>query len=484
MKLRNLFLGTLFLTIGLASCSKDNEPSKQTQGDTYVGVSLKFASGSSTRSLPEDYNSKGEWKGRDEIKDVTVFLVNTAKGTIDFNSFGVGSFQSITSDGVLNPTLALKATSGDNVDVYVVVNGNKDILATLKATPVGEFATVFAAEQAKVVADVAKYDNGKDVVMMTNAKSVSINVQPNITSEDAKNGTNNRADVNVERVAARAFVTIDKEVTAKTIKARINGVEKEVGSVTDVKYAVGQVNKAFYLMKKSDFKTPLYDLAINKNWADNKLKFDYSGLDSFTNVTEIDDDKSSNLTQLSEELTKETTSKFVLPLTHDQYQKGNTTYVEIQATFKPNANIWGDTKVISAPEAGKTIWLGANGKFYSSEENAKNPEAGGVKDQKVGEFRNGIMKYVVWLNPDDITTPVQSPVVRNQVYHIHISGFNEIGLNNNPINPNPQPEPGPDPNPINPDDPLSTPKTYLSVSVKVLNWGIHSYKIKLGNDNY
>jgi hypothetical protein len=37
-------------------------------------------------------------------------------------------------------------------------------------------------------------------------------------------------------------------------------------------------------------------------------------------------------------------------------------------------------------------------------------------------------------------------------------------------------------NPIKPEDPLQTEDTYLSVEIKVLPWGIHSYEIELGND--
>ena len=90
------------------------------------------------------------------------------------------------------------------------------------------------------------------------------------------------------------------------------------------------------------------------------------------------------------------------------------------------------------------------------------------------------MKYVLWLNPGaDKLKPTESPTVRNQIYHIHISSFKEIGLPENPIDPNDPDDPD---NPIDPEDPLVTEKTYLSVSIKVLNWNLHSYTVDLGNN--
>ncbi|MBR8774901.1 Minor fimbrium subunit Mfa1 [Porphyromonas levii] len=87
-------------------------------------------------------------------------------------------------------------------------------------------------------------------------------------------------------------------------------------------------------------------------------------------------------------------------------------------------------------------------------------------------------------------------MVRNNIYHVHISGFKSIGVNWNPLVPNPKPEdpnnpnnpdpnpnkPGHDPkdNPIKPEDPLSNDETYMSVEVTVLPWLVHSYSIQLG----
>ena len=76
------------------------------------------------------------------------------------------------------------------------------------------------------------------------------------------------------------------------------------------------------------------------------------------------------------------------------------------------------------------------------------------------------------VNPDvpyeDLTKTIsESPTVRNQVYHAHITGFGEMGVA--------------DKDEIKPDEPLETKKTHLSVQLQVLPWTIHSYKVDLIN---
>jgi len=102
------------------------------------------------------------------------------------------------------------------------------------------------------------------------------------------------------------------------------------------------------------------------------------------------------------------------------------------------------------------------------------------------------------VNPDNVPDWYNSPVLRNNIYHIHITGFKTIGTNWNPLfpedpdnpgspeeggNPDPKPNvPGVDEpeNPVDPEDPLTTPETWMSVDVTVLPWLIHSYDVDLG----
>ncbi len=140
--------------------------------------------------------------------------------------------------------------------------------------------------------------------------------------------------------------------------------------------------------------------------------------------------------------------------------------------------------------------------------NAVTQSKGGVTEQTVARYVKGKVLYYAWVNPDNIPTWYNSPVVRNNVYHIHITGFKNLGTNWNPLFPedpnNPKGEPvdpsnpngpkkplNPDPkpsvpgvdepeNPVDPTDPLTTPETWMSVDVTVLPWQLHSYSIDLG----
>lgn len=495
MNLRKMLLWGALLSMSLVSCKKDEPQTENSKTDTYVGVSIRFAQGVTVRDLPNDYNEKGEWEGRDKIETITIYLVNQAKGTVDHTSFTKDNFEAI-SNGVLKPTLAIQGHAGDAVRVYAVINGKQEILDKLNTTDASEFDTAFKGEAEAIASQLAKYNTGDktETIMMTNAADETINVVAGASQDDAKNGVKNRANVNVERVVSRAMLTIEtKSGDNRKIMRDIKGVKTAIAEVDAVTYSIGQSNKKFFIMKKANNQVPdpvfSFAPATGNDWTtNNKNYFDYSELGAKTQAVEYAYDTE----QLTDKLKEEATSKFVLPVTHEdsKYKKGNVTYIEVQATFTPTKEAWGDTeKDHDAWKAAgdKTVYYGAsNGKFYASKEAARTPEKGGVKDQKVSKYKDGVMYYVVWLNPDQITKATKSPTVRNQIYHAHINSFKELGLPNNPLNPDDPNKPDPDTpdNPIKPEDPISTEKTYLSVKVEVLKWKMHSYKIDLGVSDY
>ena len=87
MKLNKLFLiGAIAL--GLVACDSSEIIPEETvgnEGNSYASITVKFPKGATVRTLPGDYNQNGSWTGRDAIETVTVFLVNTAKGVVDYN---------------------------------------------------------------------------------------------------------------------------------------------------------------------------------------------------------------------------------------------------------------------------------------------------------------------------------------------------------------------------------------------------------------
>jgi hypothetical protein len=207
--------------------------------------------------------------------------------------------------------------------------------------------------------------------------------------------------------------------------------------------------------------------------------------------------------------------KFILPNTHvyapapaagseytGGYRKGNTAYVLIRAKFTPEDAAYADQ---DTPNPDGTFYVGSDGKFYTSAQNAY--DAGNTEMSKYVE---GKVLYYAWLNPDQIPYWYNSPALRNNIYHIHITGFKTLGTNWNPLYPedpdaegvydpenpnNPDPRPVPDEvttpeggtitpgtpdSPIKPEDPLTLPETWMSVDVTVLPWLVHSYSVDLG----
>ena len=497
LRMRTALLASAALLLGLASCKSDRQDAALQNGncDTYVGVSVRFPA-PETRDLPGDYNEKGEWQGRDKIEKIKVYVATTTNGTTTISSdqFTEANFGGI-NNGILAPNLAVEAKSGDKVKVYVVINDVNDKVTSILDQKAAD-ATTFDAEFQKAVAtvaaiaDVAKYDTDKDIVLMTNETApVDVTIKPNISKEDAIGGKANRVEVRVSRVASRAIVTVDDQVE-KTIEikrsftdAQGTTTESTTATVTvkDIAYQVtGSALQFNVLEDRTDWKVaaPVYDFVpTSSTWADlvteGATKMLYSDAEGYKAAIVKADNELANVKAA---LGEEKFSKFVLPVTHadGKYMKGNTTMFEIKATFTVD-------KIDGAAPAGadaQTVYLGlSDGKFYSTKEKAEAMDITVTgtdyqKKQSAKEYKNGEMYYYIWLNPDvpyeDLTKTIsKSPTVRNQVYHAHITGFGEMGVA--------------DKDEIKPDDPLETKKTHLSVQLRVLPWTIHSYTVNLIN---
>jgi len=497
LRMRTALLAAAALLLGLASCKSDRQDAALQNGqcDTYVGVSVRFPA-PETRALPDDHNKlAGEWQGRDVIKTIKVYVATTSNGTTTISSdqFTEANFGGI-NNGILAPNLAVEAKSGDKVKVYVVINDVNNKVTSILDQKAND-ATTFDAEFQKAVAtvaaiaDVAKYEAEKDIVLMTNETAPEeMEIKPNVSKEDAIGGKANRVEVRVSRVASRAIVTVDDQVK-KTIEIKrsftdAKGVttESKTATVTvkDIAYQVtGSALQFNVLEDRKDWKVaaPVYGFTpASKDWTalatEAKDKMLFSDAEGYKAAIVKADN---TLDNVKAALGEETFSKFVLPVTHAEgkYMKGNTTMFEIKATFTVD-----QIDGAAADETVKTVFLGlSDGKFYSTKEKAEAMDVTVTgtdyqKKQSAKEYKNGEMYYYIWLNPDvpyeDLTKTIsESPTVRNQVYHAHITGFGEMGVA--------------DKDEIKPDEPLETKKTHLSVQLQVLPWTIHSYKVDLVN---
>lgn len=561
-----LFLAIVALGVSFTACNNDNlpdGPDVDPKANTHVSITLKMSQGlrAAAENLPEDYNYIGEWGGQDQINTIDVYLVSGS--SVSHRSYVVGTDQEYvaTQNGlevVIKPnkvSAAIKTTVGLK-EVYAVVNISSEASNVLNSIT---NATAFKAAYENILtlenegsasvhntsaSKLAKINSSdKDVIMMTVLNPGSINVEAGVKDTETIEGTSpkNRASVVVERAAARVMMT-------RADKTEFEVFDPEyqlIGEIKNVKWVAAQGNKQIYIQRKVDWVTPGHAFVSAKNadgslTAANLTQYDYSGLfEGYvaapkyggTQVATYADYANTKTDANAEQIVLNSLQgKFILPVTHEYanapvgdaeytggYKKGNTSYVMVRTTFTPEViySVKGDTgddrfeNVAGSYTEDSDFIVGSDGKFYSSEQAAYNA----TKNLKMTKYVGGKVLYYAWLNPDIVEAPYNSPSLRNNIYHIHITGFKNLGTNWNTLfpedpndpnypkdpvdggNPDPKPEyekvidpEEPDtpkepeePNPpIDPEDPLTTKETYMSVDVKVLPWKVHSYQVDLG----
>lgn len=548
-------MGVVALGLGLTACNEDvNGPVDESKANTHVSVTLKLSSNglrAAGDGLPENYNPIGEWGGKDKISNITVYLVDgsSVNSTVfTVAASGANYDQVENSDGSIflkpNASAAIKTTAGQKT-VYVVVNETTPVRTWLNKTPVHEFEQAYknlplvlanSGTNTTVSTSASKLAviNGSvdETIVMTNVEPFVLNVEANVTEDETINESvkKNRASLSVERAVARAMVTI-KDGPNTIPDPNTNGATS-LGTLTDITWVVAQGENSLFVQRKKN--NPWEWATPNWNWVPDEAgvnfydqgqdnqKYDYSGLfENWTTgfggttvptyadyTTNKDDDPIELGTRWKD-------GKFVLPNTHlyatapevgsddgytGGYKKGNTAYVLIRAKFTPADAAFADSG--TRADDG-TFYVGANGKFYTSTQAAYDDG-----NAQIAKYVKGKVLYYAWLNPDKKPYWYNSPVLRNNIYHIHITGFRTLGTNWNPLYPedpdgesynpgnpnNPDPRPVPEEiespegpvtpkepeNPIDPTDPLTTSETWMSVDVTVLPWKVHSYEVDLG----
>lgn len=499
MKLNKFLIAALALTLGLgmASCKQQDEPkTQQSEGTTYMSVALSM--GQSLRAgEDEDFNSKGTWKGADDIKSVDIYMVasNMEIEHKQITDFTVGVDNG--KDGVA-VVPAFKTTPGTKT-IYVVLNNSGAIQQKLNSTTAADFDVAYKA--AYELLATAKVDGGKDIIMMTGEPKV-VTIKDEVSKDDANETTSgeeqNRFKMEVRRTVARVSATTPLEGPNYEIKGsiKVNGEEKEMvlGSLKDLKWAPRQYEKTSYLLYKdandahtyTDAKlvfSPNYKYGKEGNVTDegSKDKYLYDGDDKTFGKS----DASLTFDNVVAAQTKET-SEFITETTHPYdggsfYKKGNTAYILVSGTFTPADNLWADgEKAKQDNEDGTIYWGTTKGKFYKelAKAQADNKPADTSKGQDgVVPFKAGKMYYIAYVNPDTNkpTDWKYAPVVRNNVYNVNVTKFSKLGLYHDPNNPN-EPEDPDQPDP-DPNDPIKDTETYMAYEITVINWGVHSYDI-------
>lgn len=472
-----------------------------------------------------------------------------------------------TGSPYVNSKKAFKVEKGLKT-VFVVINPTANSTALLaSATTLGAFKTAYEsanmtmANPTTLTADmsgdqtradeVARVENkgtatAKDVILMTGPSTTKL-IEDGVSEAVAVSGQRNRAVLTVQRAAARVLVTSKQD--SYDIKgvdpANLSNTNFVAATVSKFTYAVAQgENKFFFVQKvnanaaadKAAFTTPAYSV-VNANgdfWDPTQMRdyatvggnYDYSGLWKNTagyaqyKGLKVEALANNTLNDINNQLASKLQSEFVLPTLHKYdedravtgYRKGNTSYIIIRALLTPkkfvdnNGNLSETTSDIE----GKDFYLGANGVYFLNKDHVQDPAHYGVVGQTAQKFVQGKVIYFAWLNPDDVAKAVNSPVIRNNVYHVQIKNVAGVGSNWNPLipfdpndpsfpapgtpydpnnptypkNPN-NPDPRPDnplepiAPPVDPKDPLTFKETWMSVSVAILPWQVHSYEIEL-----
>lgn len=507
-------LAPLFMG-GLVACNKqasnDLNPEGQSTGDTYMSVTFSTANPNSLKAEDPNFNSIGEFIGRDKLDNVNVYVINLPEETVDMMQF---NNTQVTENPDQNPdtkdfrTKAWKTTAGKKiVYVYANIKGTDIETALNAATSKTAFEAVnkqaFAlTENGAVKTAYASYDGTNDIIAMNSTEGVDLTVEPGIKENVAEAGTKNCAKATVRRLVGQAAVT------AVADKFEIKDGADVLVTLNDLQWDVMQFEQETFLapqpidatatpaqnpMLTQFCKSPSFEFittATNYTTADAGAKYAYRAFTGEPVATFTRDaDNKVNVTNIVKNPMKfitETTHQFGGKLHADDpsntgdetgYRKGNTAYVIVSAQITPQGKALAEGQTYTA---GNDLFYGVQDKkFYADEAAAK---AANKSTSDLGEGRDNVIKcakgicyYVAWLNPDVITDPVKSPVLRNNIYHVNINAIKKLGYSGNPFNPNGDDPKDPDDKTPDPKETLYPNETWMSVEINVVNWGVHSY---------
>ena len=531
-----LLLFLLALITGITSCSNDEDPATKEQPKdleitTYVGLNIKIAGGENLRAADDNiYNYYGTYDGYDIFNTVDVYIMTADRSTLLMNQrFSADALTPVNGGQSLRLSVPFKATPGP-VQVTVVMNSPDPIHSEVPPTDwmytklysdgriVPKVFYGNSTQTGAIWAQTADYQGQTlgsftfpagqpffaDKLVLV-GENTNFTIKENVTAEMVQEGEN-IAPITVSRIPARAYLT----TTAPQEVKDKNGIL--LGTISNLTFAVTQTANASYLYPKTvgDITPGATNATTSYSWGyefvpgidgndyntQARTYYDYSDLVGDARPIPakplMPDNQTIDFKQMSGVFMAETTHERGVDAASSKYKKGNTAYFLIRGKFTPEpSTIMGTADPEDKNPAG-TFYMGAtDGIIYASIRDAQDPTIG-MANQAVLTYVGGKVLYYMWLNPDQNPTdpnfdkPINSPVVRNNIYHANITGFSRIGYNWNPLVPpggvNPDGKPnGPEPTdpPVNPTDPLSDFDTYMSVEMSVLNWGFHSYQVDL-----
>ena len=493
-----------------------------------------------------------DFKGADKIAKVSAYVFNGDEGSATLEATqtltGTDDFdfvqdQTGTGKTIIKPKKAIKVTVGKKT-VFLVVNPSADVETLLgSASTLADFKTAYnsaslaftgrtaqgdvatAAAGLKTAADVIAELGAQSTILMTGApvsQDVAADVTEANTKLDANFGTTNNNRFNFTLKRAVATVSVSTKAASYDIKGddpTLDGVQNvTIATISDLTFSEAQGEQKLYFSQQAAdaadntaYKTPAYDFvpSATVSYDGAKGKYEYNGLWR-TNSNTKNSKGIAVTTYAAGPLTTATAEDYVkaklgvafLPATHkwtesgDYYKEGNTPYVLVRGYITPKFvyKLNGEELVVENNYTDANVYYGADGKFYATNaaaQKAAEKALGTGKTQTVKFFKNRIVLYTVWINPDNATGKnwKNSPTSRNNIYHISINNIKTIGESWNPLVPgdfpNPDPKPGNTDSPNegsnrhDPTKPLSPVETWMSVDATIVPWAIHSYGVDL-----
>ncbi len=460
-----------------------------------------------------NFNHHGKWAGTDKIDNLSVYVFNgdnnTAKLEIKKDFASTDLITKVEANQLFVKVKEPFLVSKGNKIIYVVINSTTEsdalLPATVNSTTVQQFSEKYESAELSLVAatggsvadKVAKLENNQHIILMTGAP-IKKDMEDGVSKFEASTGTRNNASVQFKRAVSRVLVTTTKD--SYTLAAyNPSNAQKENDFLTldHLHYVVAQGENHLYFQQKistdgtAAFTTPAFDQVPNETdfnaapyaqeYNQIGAHYDYAGLqkNQTGNTTSVKgfsikvrNPFAPTPTTVEElataDLNGELAGQYVLPTLHkfntDEaqtgYRKGNTPYVLVRTRITPKQYIDDNGQVSNAALADDAdLYYGLEtGYFYVNKNHVTDVAHHGRANQKAYKYTKRVALYFAWLNPDNASRPLNSPVVRNNIYHLHIAGISQLGSNWNPLVPKDKDNPDPFPN-DNPNEP-TTPRVF------------------------
>ena len=460
-----------------------------------------------------NFNHHGKWAGTDKIDNLSVYVFNgdnnTAKLEIKKDFASTDLITQVEANQLFVKIKEPFLVSKGNKKIYVVINSTTEtdalLAATVNSTTLQQFSEKYESAELSLVAatggsvadKVAKLENNQHVILMTGAPIMK-DMEDGVSKFEASTGTRNNASVQFKRAVSRVLVTTTKDsYTLAGYNPSNAQKENDFLTLDQLHYVVAQGENHLYFQQKAStdgtaaFTTPAFDQvpqetdfsadSYTQEYNQIGAHYDYAGLqkNQTTNTTTVKGftvkvrnpfaPTPTTVEELAEaDLNGELAGQYLLPTLHkfntDEtqtgYRKGNTPYVLVRARITPKKYIDANGQVSDAALADDAdLYYGLEtGYFYLNKDHVTDASHHGRANQNAYKYTKRVALYFAWLNPDNVSKPLNSPVVRNNIYHLHIASISQLGSNWNPLVPSGKDNPDPFPN-DNPNEP-TTPRVF------------------------